>query len=75
MRKARANPSPFEAEINFHLLEDWDTTSEPLCLKARKLKGNTFTIQKYVKLTFQPSGVISAYNTQKKVPYNILKIR
>lgn len=61
MRKARATPSPFEAEMSAHILEDWDTALEPLCLKTPKLKGCTFTIQKYVKLTFNPSGVISAY--------------
>ena len=51
MRKARANPSPFEAEMSSHLLEDWDTTLEPLCLKARKLNGSTFTFQKYVNFS------------------------
>ena len=35
--------------------------STKLFLFSCKLKGFTYTIQKYVKLTFQPSGVISAY--------------
>ncbi|KAL1505152.1 hypothetical protein ABEB36_004775 [Hypothenemus hampei] len=61
MRKARAKPSPFEAEMSAQILEDWDTALEPLCLKTPKLKGSTFSIQKYVKLIFKPSGVISAY--------------
>ena len=29
-RKARANPSPLEAEMSSHLLEDWDSTLDPL---------------------------------------------
>ena len=49
VRKARANPSRFEAEMSSHLLEHWDTTLEPLCLKTLKLKGSTFTIHSAYK--------------------------
>lgn len=46
MRKARAKPSPFEAEMSAYLLEDWDTALEPLCLKTPKLKGSIFNDSK-----------------------------
>ena len=36
-------------------------TSKKLFLFSCKLKGFTFTIEKYVIINFQPSGVISAY--------------
>ena len=41
-----------------------------VCLKAQKLKGSTFTIQKYVNLTFQPSGANSAYKEYNESAQN-----
>ncbi|XP_046471097.1 uncharacterized protein [Neodiprion pinetum] len=70
MRTVRHKPKAFEAEMSAHLLKEWDKTLDSFFLKVPKAKGKKFTIQKYVKLSYKPTGTMSVYADYNGAPQN-----
>lgn len=61
MKSARNNPKPFEAEFCDNLLKNWTKALSAVYKKTPILKGNKFSIQKYVKIKYNQNSQVFTY--------------
>lgn len=57
----RENPSPFNVIMDHTIIENWTAALPVFFMKHPMSKGKKFTIRKYVKISFEPNGLLHTY--------------